>query len=80
MNEVAQLLGNPLVMKLLKWLLAYWVYSAAVGAMPMPQPGGSGFYKWAFAFLHGVAGNVNRALVAMKVPGAQEEQARSLGA
>lgn len=74
MNEVAQLLANPLVIKLLKWLLVYWIYSAAVGAMPMPQQGGNGFYKWAFAFLHGVAGDVSRALVALKVPGAEESK------
>jgi hypothetical protein len=71
MQEIAQLLANPLVIKLLKWLLAYWVFSAAVGALPMPQEGGHAFYRWAFAFLHGISGNVSRALIALKVPGAQ---------
>lgn len=44
----------------------YWIFSAAVSAMPMPQ-NGSMFYKWAFAFLHTLAGSVARA-VATKYP------------
>jgi len=44
----------------------YWIFSAAVSAMPMPT-NGSMFYKWVFAFLHTLAGSVTRA-IASKYP------------
>lgn len=67
MTELTSLLSNPLVWKV---LLSFWVFSAAVGAMPTPKKGSSPFYVWAFRFLHGLSGNLNRAAVALKVPGA----------
>jgi hypothetical protein len=45
---------------------AYWVFSAAVSAMPPPN-GGKG-YQWAYAFLHTIAGNLDKTF-ASKIPG-----------
>lgn len=67
MTELTSLLSNPLIWKVLG---CYWVFSAAVGAMPTPEKGSNLFYVWAFRFLHGLSGNLNRAAVALKVPGA----------
>jgi hypothetical protein len=75
---LVELLTNPLV---LKALLGYWVYSAFVGAWISPEefskvikgPGWQLLYRIVFAFLHGLSGNLNRAAIALKVPGAQEE-------
>lgn len=66
MNGLVELLSNPLFWKI---LISYWVFSAAVGAMPTPQQSSSGFYIWGFRFLHGLSGNLNRAAVALKIPG-----------
>jgi hypothetical protein len=71
LNELTSLLANPLIWKVLG---AYWVFSAAIGAMPTPQQDSSRVYVWAFRFGHGLSGNLNRAAVALKVPGAQEEK------
>lgn len=42
----------------------FWVFSAAVGRMPAPKPNTSGFYAWAYGFLHDIlqlfAANLNR--------------------
>jgi hypothetical protein len=67
MAEITSLLANPLVWKVLG---AYWVFSAAVGALPTPDKGSSPFYIWVFRFSHGLSGNLNRAAIALKVPGA----------
>lgn len=37
---------------------AYWVFSAAVGAMPPPTPASSTLYLWLHGFLHILAGNI----------------------
>jgi hypothetical protein len=63
------LLSNPLVWKV---LFSYWVFSAAVGAMPTPEASGNKFYIFLFRFAHGVSGNLNRAAVALHVPAADE--------
>jgi len=66
LNTITDLLANPLFWKV---LISYWVFSAAVGAMPTPIQGSSLFYQFLFRFLHGLSGNLNRAAVALKVPG-----------
>lgn len=48
-------------------IIAYWVFSAAVSAMPTPN-GSSQGYEWLFKFLHTIAGNLTNAFAA-KIPG-----------
>jgi hypothetical protein len=83
LNELMELLKNPLVIKV---LVGYWVFSAFIGKMPSPavvqaafaesgrkiNPITFLFYQWLFAGLHGLSGNLDRAAVAFKVPGAKE--------
>lgn len=71
MNAITELLTNPLVWKA---LAGYWVFSALVGSLDTPTTTDGRFYRVLFRFLHGLAGNVNRAAVALKVPGAQADQ------
>lgn len=67
MNDLASLLSNKVF-----WMVigGYWIYSAFAGALPTPAPTGSQFYKFFFSFCHILAGNMNRAAVAFRVPGA----------
>jgi hypothetical protein len=46
---------------------AYWIFSAAVGAMPEPGDGREG-YVWVYRFFHTVAGNLTTAFGG-KIPG-----------
>jgi hypothetical protein len=71
MNSIVDLLGNPIVWKV---LFAYWVYSAAIGALPTPEQSSAKWYVFLFRFGHGLSGNLSRAAVALKVPGSQEEK------
>ena len=77
MKDLIDFISNPLVIKV---VLGYWVYSAFVGAMPSPDEF-TGYvqnkvamlcYRFVFGFLHGISGNLNRAAIAFKVPGAKE--------
>lgn len=70
MSGVTELLANPLFWKI---LLSYWVFSAAIGAMPTPKADGSTLYMFIFRFGHALSGNLNRAAVALKVPGAPND-------
>lgn len=78
LSALMELLTNPLVLKV---LVGYWVYSALVGALPSPaefsaavsSPGRQLIYRFVFAALHGFSGNLNRAAIALKVPGAEEK-------
>ena len=45
----------------------YYVLSAAIGSLPMPDGSSNTFYKWFFAFANAVAANVTRAY-ASKLP------------
>lgn len=66
MSELINLIENPLVWKI---LIAYWVFSAAVGAMPTPESNSGMLYRFLFRFMHGLSGNLNRAALTFKVPG-----------
>lgn len=68
-NSLAELLANPLVWKV---VVAYWIFSAAVGALDTPDASSGKAYKFAFRFLHALAGNVNRAALKFGVPGAKD--------
>ena len=48
-------------------LLSYYVASAAIGALPMPDATDSKFYRWFFQFANTVSANVTRAY-ASKLP------------
>jgi hypothetical protein len=39
----------------------YWIFSAAVSAMPEPKPGDAGGYAWLYGFVHILAGNLTTA-------------------
>ena len=47
---------------------AYWIFSAAVSAMPEPGTSGSPGYLWLYRFLHTTAGNITTAL-GSRIPG-----------
>jgi hypothetical protein len=68
-QSLIELLNNPLLYVVLG---AYWLFSAAVGAMDTPAMTDPEWKRYAFRFLHRLAGNLNRAAVAFKVPGAKE--------
>jgi hypothetical protein len=51
-------------------VVLYWIFSAAVSAMPDPPAGGTPIYAWLFRFLHTVAGNISTAF-GNKIPGAK---------
>lgn len=61
------------------WFLVgcYWVFSAAVGALPMPKENDKPLYQWFFQFANSLAGNLSRA-VAGKIPGLPGEQSRNI--
>lgn len=52
--------------QVLATLTAYWLFSAAVSPMPQPKPGGSGFYAWAYGFLHAILQLASGAI--MRIP------------
>jgi hypothetical protein len=49
-------------------VVAYWIFSAAVSAMPEPGANGSPGYLWLYRFLHTTAGNITTAL-GSRIPG-----------
>jgi hypothetical protein len=67
-SDLMALIGNPLLWKVLG---CYWLFSAAVSPMPMPTQKSSPFYVWFFGFMHALSGNLNRAAVALRIPGAE---------
>ncbi len=71
MTSLAELLANKTFWEV---IAGYWIFMAAVGAMPTPVQGASQFYVFVFRFGHILSGNVNRAAIALKVPGAEPEQ------
>lgn len=48
-------------------VVGYWIFSAAVSSLPVPNGSGNG-YKWLYAFLNKLAGNIFSAFGA-KIPG-----------
>jgi hypothetical protein len=49
-------------------VILYWIFSAAVSAMPEAKPDGAPGYLWLFRFLHSVAGNITT-VFGGKIPG-----------
>jgi len=58
----------------LVFVVSYYVFSAAVGAMEAPVAEDSHAYRFWFRFLNRLAANWTRAAVALKVPGAQANE------
>jgi hypothetical protein len=50
------------------FVIGYWVFSAAVGAMPVPYDTDSSWYKFFYTFLHTLSGNITAAF-GNKIPG-----------
>jgi hypothetical protein len=52
------------------WTVAamYWIFSAAVSALPDPAPGGSPGYLWLYRFSHTIAGNLTT-VFGSRIPG-----------
>ena len=48
---------------------AYWVFSAAVSALPTPSSNAQAAYLWMYRFLHTLAGNVTT-VFGSRIPGA----------
>lgn len=51
-------------------VIAYWVYCAGVDSMPDPVKDSGGWYRFFYAFLHKIAGNLSVAF-SSKIPGAK---------
>jgi hypothetical protein len=49
-------------------VILYWIFSAAVSAMPEPDPKGNGGYAWLYRFVHTIAGNITTAFNG-RIPG-----------
>ena len=49
-------------------VVLYWIYSAAVSAMPDPTADANAGYAWLYRFLHTIAGNLTTAFSG-KIPG-----------
>lgn len=41
-----------------EWLVAYWVFNAAIQALPKPSDASKVAYVWVYNFTHGLAGNI----------------------
>lgn len=70
LTSLTDLLANPLVWKI---LFSFYIFSAIVGAMPTPKTDSHMAYQFLFRFMHILAGNLNRAAISLKVPGAQAD-------
>lgn len=49
-------------------LVAYWLFSNVVSALPSPQSQTS-FYRFVFNLMHGLAGSIGRISPALRIPG-----------
>lgn len=53
---------------------AYYVMSAAIGSLPMPDTSSHVFYRWFFSFANTLAANVTRAFANRLPPAAEPPQ------
>ncbi len=55
------------------WIMvaSYWFFTAAIGALPMPDNTSSKFYGWFFKMSNAFAANISRS-VAGKIPGTSD--------
>lgn len=52
--------------------IAYWVFSAAIDALPDTKDTSGLFYQWLYKFLHTLAGNLSTLNFFKKVQGVQK--------
>jgi len=50
-------------------LVAAWLGSNVVSALPSPDSGSGKFYKFTFSLFHGLAGSLPRLLPSLRMPG-----------
>ena len=72
MQEFLDVLSHPASKAVLLALLGYFIFSAAMDALPEPAEVQNRFGRWACRFGHILAGNLKRAAKALKVPGGTE--------
>jgi hypothetical protein len=70
MQEIIQLLSNPLVWKLVG---GYWIFNAATSSLPQATEKSAAWYQFAFRFMHALGGNLDRAARKFNVPGAEPQ-------
>jgi hypothetical protein len=58
-------------------LIAMWLGSNVVSAMPSPSQSSNGFYKFIFSLAHGLAGSLPRLLPNLRLPGDTTRGAQS---
>lgn len=68
MTELLSIIGNPYFWGL---VFAYWIFNAAVEALPAPVETSGALYQWAYKFLNTLAGNIQEAFKS-HVPGASQ--------
>lgn len=75
-QAIVNLLKDPMAIKVVitvvVTVLLYFAFSAAVGAMEMPDEKSSKRYRFWFRFFNRLAGNLDRAAKALHVPGADD--------
>lgn len=75
-QELINLLKDPMAIKVLITIvvtvIVYFLFSAAVGAMEMPDANSSKRYRFWFRFCNRLAGNLDRAAKALHIPGADD--------
>ena len=69
MGEVVSFFANPLLWKI---VIGYWMFSAAVDALPPVTEKSSAPYQFAAKFLHGFAGNLSRVAKRVNLPGQEQ--------
>ena len=47
-------------------LTAFWILSAAIGSLQMPDATSGKFYKWFFSFSNAIAANVSRVVASFQ--------------
>lgn len=71
MNDLVNLVTGPSAKLIEETLFLYWIFSAAVVALPAPDDKSSKGYVFLYRFAHAFAGNLDRAAAKLNVPGAQ---------
>jgi hypothetical protein len=66
MTNILNIVGDPAFWGL---VIAYWTFSAAIGALESPDEKSGKGYRWFFKFANALAANITRAF-GSKIPGA----------
>lgn len=65
MDSLSHLVHDALAWKV---IVGYWIFSSMTTALPLPDGNGPKSYQFLYAFLHSLAGNVDRAASAFHLP------------